>query len=114
MCRQRPAPALCCPRDPWSPECRPALHVNSLQHVPSCRRPGWTLGTSPQTEKEGWGKRHVPPGDGRMVEKAWCSPPFPPLQHYLGADATLLVLKGIWGKYRAYEIRMLLPKVSTS
>ena len=49
-----------------------------------------------------------------MVEKAWCSPPFPPLQHYLGADATLLVLKGIWGKYRAYEIRMLLPKVSTS
>lgn len=40
--------------------------------------------------------------------------PFPPPQHYLGADATLLVLKGIWAKHRAYEIRMLLPKVSTS
>ena len=37
-----------------------------------------------------------------------------PHQHYLGADAALLVLKGIWGKHRAYEIRMLLPKVSTS
>lgn len=38
----------------------------------------------------------------------------PPTQHYLGADAGLLVLKGIWGKHRAYEIRMLLPKVSTN
>lgn len=41
-------------------------------------------------------------------------PSRPPPQHYLEADATLLVLKGIWGKHRAYEIRMLLPKVSTS
>lgn len=79
-----------------------------------CKRPGWTLGTSPQPEKEGWGKRHVPPGDGRAAEKAWCSPQPTPPQHYLGADATLLVLKGIWGEHRAYEIRMLLPKVSTS
>ena len=36
-----------------------------------------------------------------------------PHQHYLGADAALSVLKGIWGKHRAYEIRMLLPKMST-
>lgn len=46
----------------------------------------------------------------RVAEKAW----YPPTQHYLGADAGLLVLKSIWGKHRAYEIRMLLPKVSTS